>query len=121
MYNNNHTTINLARIKSIEILEKFNPDRLIKYARKKKSVILEIVDERNAIERCMLHFADFEKITKSLADNKYQMNLKYYSDDETELLIRILSFGPVVKVIEPQSFIELIKERIEKQKKLLNI
>lgn len=118
MYNSNHTTINLARIKTIEILDTFNPERLNPYKRKKKSVILEIRDERNAMERCMLHFADFEKITKSFADNKYQMNLKYYSDDETEVLIRVLSFGPVVKVLEPESFIALLKERIEKQIKL---
>ena len=120
-YNNNHTTINLGRIKNIEMLDKFNPERLKPFKRKKRSVVLEIVDERNAMERCMLHFADFEKVTKSLADNKYQMQLKYYLDDETEVLIRILSFGPVVKVLEPQCFIELIIERIEKQKKLRNI
>ncbi len=120
-YNNSHTIINIGRIKGIELLQAFNPDSLKAYSRKKKSVLLEIIDKRNAMERCMLGFADFEKVTKSLADNRYQMNLKYNSDDETELLIRILSFGPVIKVLEPESFIDLIKERIEKQKKLQNI
>ena len=44
------------------------------------------------------------------------MEINYSKDDETELLIRILSFGPTVKVIEPESFVSLIKERLHNQK-----
>ncbi|MGE5629050.1 MAG: WYL domain-containing protein, partial [Solirubrobacterales bacterium] len=39
--------------------------------------------------------------------------------DETELLIRILSFGPVIKVLAPEKFLNLIKERVMKQTKFL--
>ena len=44
------------------------------------------------------------------------MIVKYDKDDETELVIRILSFGPMVKVIEPYSFVDLIKKRLMMQK-----
>ena len=43
------------------------------------------------------------------------MTLNYRQEDETELLIKIISFGPLVKVVEPDSFSSLIRERIEKQ------
>ena len=36
--------------------------------------------------------------------------------DETEMLVRILSFDPVIRVVSPDHFIELIRTRLEKQK-----
>ena len=39
-----------------------------------------------------------------------------FKDDETEIVIRILSFSQMVKVVEPNSFIDLIKDRLLKQK-----
>jgi predicted DNA-binding transcriptional regulator YafY len=36
-----------------------------------------------------------------------------------ELVIRILSFGPKVKVLEPVSFQQLIRERLSKQLELM--
>ena len=59
---------------------------------------------------------DFEKQAEKIDDEHYKLILKYDKDDETELVIRILSFGPMVKVIEPYSFVELIKKRLEMQK-----
>lgn len=115
------TIINIARIKSCELLEEYDIKLIKQYNRKKSSVTLEIRDERNALERSMLHFANLEKVTKQVDENLYRMELKYYKDDETEVLIRILSFGPMVKVTKPESFIKLIKERLNNQKKLRQI
>ena len=36
--------------------------------------------------------------------------------DETEIVIRVLSFGPYIKVLEPECFVNLIKERLISQK-----
>ena len=44
------------------------------------------------------------------------MTLHYYREDETEVLIRIISFGPMIRVVAPESFIEQIRERLDKQK-----
>ena len=45
----------------------------------------------------------------------------YDKDDETELLIRVLAFGPVMKVTEPESFIEQIKQRLRMQSNLIPV
>lgn len=82
-----------------------------------KELTLQITDERNALERVMLHFAHFEKQAERVDDNKYLLHLKYYANDETEIVIRVLSFGPCVKVVSPESFVGLIKERLEEQKR----
>jgi hypothetical protein len=110
--------INLARITSCELSESYEDLALKPYYRKKNSVILKILDERNALERAMLHFANFEKETMQIGENQYQMKLIYNGDDETEVLIRVLSFGPMVKAIEPNTFTDQIKQRLLNQKKL---
>ena len=77
---------------------------------------MEITDGRNALERVMLHFAHFEKQAERVDDNHYILRIKYYESDETEVVIRVLSFGPYVRVMEPESFVELIKKRLISQK-----
>lgn len=85
----------------------------------KSTVTLEIYNERNALERVMLAFAHFEKRAIQVGTNVYQLTISYEIFDEKELLIRILSFGPMVKVLEPASFQQQIRERISKQLELM--
>ena len=80
------------------------------------TVTVKVTDERNAMERFMLHFAHFEKQAEKIDDSTYVVKIKYAHDDETELLIRVLSFGPMAEVLEPNSFRDLIIERLKKQK-----
>ena len=63
-----------------------------------------------------MHFAHFEKQAEKLEENRYRVTITYDKNDETEIVIRILSFGPMVKVTMPQSFVDLIKERLISQK-----
>lgn len=86
----------------------------------KEHVTLELTDERNALERVMLHFAHFEKQAVQLDDRHYRVTIVYDAADRTELVIRVLSFGPVVRVTEPQSFVELIKQRLNSQTALFS-
>lgn len=86
-----------------------------------RQLMLQITDVRNTLERAMLHFAHFEKQAEYIGENRYILRLTYYESDETEIVIRVLSFGPFVKVLEPQSFVQLIKERLIEQKKLLTL
>lgn len=83
---------------------------------RKKELTLQIIDERNALERVMLHFAHLEKRAEKVDENRYLLYLQYYEDDETEIVIRVLSFGPCVQVVAPDSFVELIKTRLFAQK-----
>ena len=77
---------------------------------------MEITDERNSLERVLLHFAHFEKQCERLSDNRYRLHLKYYENAETELVIRLLSFGPCVQVTEPAHVVEHVKKRLIAQK-----
>lgn len=107
--------INMATIISCDLAEQFSEAEQ-RYHSKKETVVLSLTDRRNALERVMLHFSDLEKETIKIDDLNYQVKLYYQKNDETEVLIRILAFGPMLKVLKPQRFVELIKERILNQK-----
>lgn len=60
----------------------------------------------------MLHFAHFEKTAEKSDDERYTVQVNYDNADETEMVIRVLSFGPMVGVTAPQHFIHLTKQRL---------
>lgn len=112
--------INLGRIVKCILREPFEPAELPEIRFREKSVAFELIDERNALERVMLHFSDLEKETVRLDETHYRVTLWYKQSDETEILIRILSFGPVLRVLEPEAFLALIRERLRKQLRIEN-
>ena len=79
------------------------------------TITVKLRDERNAMERFMLHFAHFEKQAEKLDKKHYLVKIKYAHDDESEMVIRILSFGPMIEFLEPEPFRKLVIEKLEKQ------
>ena len=119
---NRHSILNIARINSCELTDNSKVDDISEEDlpdNRRTSVTLEIYDDRKAMERVMLAFAHFEKSAVQISDDVYRLTLNYDSFDETELVVRVLSFGPMVKVLEPESFRNLIQERISKQIELM--
>lgn len=109
-----YIVINLGRVVSCRVTER--DFELTCKTPESRTFTLLISDERNALERCMLHFAHFEKRAEKIDETHYKLYITYDVSDETELVIRVLSFGPMVEVTEPESFRNLIKERLIKQK-----
>ena len=118
-FRNKPLTVNLSRIDSVEILDPWEDDEYRLPPEREKELVMELYDARNALERAMLHFSDLEKETERIDDRRYRITLHYRQGDETEILIRILSFGPVLKVIEPASMVSQIRERLTKQMALM--
>ena len=83
-------------------------------------VRIRIANERNALERCMLHFSNYEKQTVYEPDTDTWICSLYYDPaDETELLIELLSFGPVIRILGPERFLSQVRERVKRQHELL--
>lgn len=81
----------------------------------RQRLVMEIEDYRNAMVRALMHFSDLAKETEKLDDLHYKLIVYYDKEDEREMVNRVLCFGPMLKVIEPQSFVELIKNRLRMQ------
>ena len=108
-------TVNLSRMDSVRLLDPWDESEYRQPNEKKNTLIMDLYDSRNALERVMLHFTDLEKETERIDDRHYRITLNYKQGDETEILIRILSFGPVLKVTAPESMVAHIKERLDRQ------
>lgn len=113
--------LNMARILAVQKTDILSPspvdvDRFLDHALCKEPLVLEISTSRNALERAMLHFSCYQKKVERLEDSgTYRCTIYYDKRWETELLIQVLSFGPVIKVLEPESFLEQIRERVRRQ------
>ena len=111
--------INMGRISSVSLLDRYPQADIHVPLPGKEKLVLELVDERKSLERAMLLFSYLKKETRKTADGKYLINLFYDNDDAAEILIRILSFGPMLKVLSPASFKGLLLARIKKQRQLI--
>ncbi|MCI9079574.1 MAG: WYL domain-containing protein [Lachnospiraceae bacterium] len=85
----------------------------------KEPVRLIIKNRRNALERTMLQFANYEKNTVKIDDDTYECCIYYNKNTETELLIEVLSFGPLIQVTGNSEFLGHLKMRLRKQAQLI--
>lgn len=108
-------TVNLKRITKCKL---YNGDTVIPSDPPEPSyewITLKVKEERNTLERCLMHFAHFEKRAEREGDH-YLLHLKFDRDDEPEMVIRVLSFGPTVEVLESEHFKNLIIAKLKSQK-----
>ncbi|MCI8494934.1 MAG: WYL domain-containing protein [Lachnospiraceae bacterium] len=115
--------LNVARMQSVRLTDQFldseiNINDIIRNSYYKDPLKLHIVNKRNALERTMLHFANYEKNTTKIDENTYECLIYYNQNMETELLIEVMSFGPMVKVIGNDKFLSSLKARLQRQIRL---
>lgn len=113
----NGKLINLGRVTDCKLLD-VRPASRAERPPVKKQCVLEVRDERNTLERFLLAFVHLEKNAERTEDGKYRVTLCYEGADETEVVVGVLGFGPFVKAVAPEPFVELIKDRLRKQLKL---
>ncbi|MCT4543399.1 MAG: WYL domain-containing protein [Vallitalea sp.] len=118
-----HSKINVARIINAQIIESANyPSDISEYiyAHKMPEPIEVIVNnERNGFERVFVHLSNYERNAEYHEEtNTCKVKIYYYDFDETELLIQLLSYGPILKVVGPEEFKKKVVDRIDRQKKL---
>lgn len=59
-------------------------------------------------------FSSFERTSKIIKDNVYEITLYYYTFQEEEIIRKILSLGSYITVLEPSKIREKIIERVKK-------
>ena len=109
------STVNLGKIKACAHYTGEKTLEGEEHAPRYDTLTVKVRDERNALERFMLHFAHFEKQAEKLDRDTYLVKIQYAHDDEPEMVIRILSFGPMVEVIGSESIRKLVIEKLKKQ------
>ena len=117
---NGRNTVNLGRILTCEAMdipdEPFFAERTEPALPEQVTVVMELTDRRNALERVLLHFANYQKEAERLDGERYRVSVTFDRDEEADILIRVLSFGPMVRVTAPESFIAQIRQKLNRQK-----
>ena len=107
--------MNLSRFRTCTLGNPVSEEEWTEPMFETETMILELTDMHNALERVMLHFSDLKKQTQLLENGRYRIELEYRKDDEAEILIRILSFGCVLRVTAPKRLVSRIEERLAMQ------
>lgn len=122
--------VNLGRISQCRLLDKQGV-RAACSRPARSTIVLELTDERGALERVLLHFSSLEKKTQKLDDEHYRVELTFNDADRAEMIIRVLSFGPVIKLVRPEllqdasllpgqtAFWNELRRRLSRQQSLL--
>lgn len=113
-------TVNLGRIVQCELLEDTFPENVRLKEREKKVLKFTLADERNALERAMMKFSHYKKEVERRDAENYLVTLEYDADDETDVLIQILSFGSYIEVTAPDEMREELRKRMERQMALID-
>ncbi len=112
--------INLENIKAIEITEK--KPKKTEDSTVYETLKVEIFDDTSRkyhFNRAIRMFSYFKKTCKKAEkENTYELTVNYDKSDESEIIIKILMFGPNMKVLEPKDVINSIERRINYQVKL---
>lgn len=113
-------TVNLGRIVQCELLKDTFPENVRLKEREKKLLKFILTDERNALERAMMKFSHYKKEVERRDAENYLVTLEYDVDDETDVLIQILSFGSYIEVTAPDRMREELRKRMERQMALVD-
>lgn len=119
-------TINLSRILTIDE-DSYHPERVFSITKALQQklppepVTFEILAGRNALERSMLQFSSFAKHTAyDKKKKKYICSIFYEPEQEEILLEDLLSYGSMIKVVGPESFLKTMKKRLRKKYKFFH-
>ncbi len=112
--------VNLSAINNVKITDKAIPTGDTDTEKSAQTVVLEITDEKAAMERICLSFSHLERTTERIDNSRYRMTLTYDQSDTAEMIIRIMSLGRYVKVLEPEEIKEEIRSRLKSQMSLFS-
>lgn len=81
---------------------------------KRRCVTIRIVQKNNAVERCFLLFAPYDKeASYDETANIYMLKIYYYDFDRQEVLQQIISLGAAATVVEPEDMRTEIIRRLQ--------
>lgn len=111
--------VNLSSIRNVRLTDSTVTVSDEPLPRDTSRAVLEITDEKDAMERICLSFSHLERTSERIDRSHYRLTVTYDRSDWAEMVIKIMSFGKYVKVIEPEDIRISIENRVKKQMELL--
>lgn len=87
-----------------------------------EALVIEVSEERKALERALIHFSHFQKQEiEQISEARYRIRMSIDEDDRQEIVRRVVSFGPLVRVLEPAWLVAELRERFRAQMLMLGM
>lgn len=86
-----------------------------------RTLVLAVTNENNALERLLIQTSHYQTEAERLDDLHYVVTIQYDPQNETDLLIQLLSFGPHIEIREPDSLREAFIQRVQRQMELFRM
>ena len=121
--------VSLHTLKDVKIAENIasniNREDVLKKLKEKRycenPITIELEDIRGAMERCFMSFSSFERNSRAISENKYEIDIYYYTFEEADVIRKIMSLGPYVKVKSPDRVRDIIIDKIKRAFSFQNI
>ena len=108
-------TVNFARIVKCSLSkEKFSENIKVSEI-PLRTLVFDVIDKRKTLERAMMKFSHYKKEIEKTGEDSYRIILKYDRDEETDVLIQLMSFGSYISVISPPKIKKEISRRLKRQ------
>ena len=108
-------TINFARIVKCSLSkEKFSENIKVSEI-PLRTLVFDVIDKRKTLERAMMKFSHYKKEIEKTGEDSYRIILKYDRDEETDVLIQLMSFGSYISVTSPPKIKKEISRRLKRQ------
>ena len=108
-------TINFARIVKCSLSKEKFSDNIKAGEISLRTLVFDVRDERKALERAMMKFSHYKKEIEKTGDDSYRIVLEYDREEETDVLIQLMSFGSYINVISPPKIKKEISRRLKRQ------
>jgi hypothetical protein len=113
--------VSLHTLKDVKIAENIasniNREDVLKKLKEKRyceiPITIELEDIRGAMERCFMSFSSFERSSRAISENRYEIDIYYYTFEEAEVIRKIMSLGPYVKVKSPDRVRNIVIDKIK--------
>lgn len=76
--------------------------------KKRRSLRLRVHERNNAVERCFLLFASYDKEAYR-EEHSYVLTVRYYAFDAREVFEKVLSLGAAVEILSPMVWRERMR------------
>lgn len=120
-----YVKLNIARITQIietKSISHLDCAAFIKQKQLDHPIEIEVSDMRNGFERIFTQLSNYKRTsTYNPETHTCIMSIYCMDDDVQELLIVLLSFGPVIKVLGPPEFKKKYVERVKRQMEMLKV
>ena len=112
-------TLRLERIEEVRLGRSIPSHPGSKGARmQEQEYVLRFGNAKNLPDRILTQFAPWEKQCTKFSDSDFQLRFLADESEWMDLMVRILSFGSQVQVLQPENVAQEIRFRLKRQKNM---